>query len=940
MMPSSSEIRRQFIDFFVQRHGHAFIPSSPVVPHADPTLLFANAGMNQFKDVFLGVAAAGSAGRDVRRAVNTQKCIRAGGKHNDLEDVGRDTYHHTFFEMLGNWSFGDYFKKEAIAWAWELLTEVWAIDRGRLYATVFGGDDADGLPPDGDAEDLWRRETDIDPTHISRWPAKDNFWEMGDTGPCGPCSEIHIDLTPDLSGAGLVNAGDGRVIELWNLVFIQFNRDASGTLRPLAATHVDTGMGFERAVRILQGVNSNYDTDVFTPIFESIQDVTGTRNYGAALEDPVDVAYRVIADHIRCLTFALTDGAMPGNEGRGYVLRRILRRAARHGYQTLGVKEPFLFRLVPQVVGEMAEVFPELSGTAEQVADVIMDEERAFAKTLDRGIALFEQAAQRDGVKIDGHDAFKLHDTYGFPLDLTQVMAEERDMTVDVAGFEQLMDEARQLARAVGDRDAGGQRLLEIVQTQGPPPTHFTGYAATELETTSFCLLYAPTSDPPGALEQARVGDEALLVCGESPFYAESGGQIGDTGTIHGGDRGVFRVHDTQKIGDVTFHIGLVEQGVFRSSSKPDERLTLRVDLDRRRRIMANHTATHLLNRALRLHVNPNADQKGSLVDDRKLRFDFSHDAAVTLEQIHELEQTVNADIGADLPVHDGVVPLEDGKKIRGLRAVFGEKYPASVRVVSVAASVDELMSDPSSTEWSTLSIEFCGGTHLAKTGDAEGVAIVGEESVAKGVRRITAISGAEAHESVATADMLLHRLQSMKNLPLQKLATAVAELKGAMESATLPVGALATLRRGLSELQKTLKEQQKQEANQASGDVVQTARTIAESADGTVIVASVDGADARTLRTAMDVIRKRRPDAAMLLAAALPDRVAFVASVPKPIIDRGLKAGDWVKNVASAAGGSGGGRPDMAQAGAKDPSKLPDALEAARSYAKGVLGQ
>jgi len=449
VMLTSKEIRRQYMEYFTDKHGHTFVPSSPVVPHDDPTLLFANAGMNQFKDVFLSTGT-----REYSRAVNTQKCIRAGGKHNDLEDVGKDTYHHTFFEMLGNWSFGDYFKAEAIEWAWDLLTNVWGMPKDRLHATVFGGDEAEGLPPDTEAEELWKQVTDINPAHVSRWSKKDNFWEMGDTGPCGPCAEIHVDLTPDKSGANLVNADDPRVIEIWNLVFIQFNRDPAGKLEPLPAKHVDTGMGFERITAVLQNTGSNYDTDVFTPVFDAIGEVTKTRAYTSLLDDPIDMAYRVIADHIRCLTFALTDGAVPGNEGRGYVLRRILRRAVRHGWQTLGMHEPFLHQLVSAVVDSMSDAFPELHKAPQQVADLIREEEEAFERTLDRGIALFEQAADKAPAaaagQIAGEDAFKLHDTFGFPLDLTQVMASERGMTVDVDGFNDLMEQAREKARAVG----------------------------------------------------------------------------------------------------------------------------------------------------------------------------------------------------------------------------------------------------------------------------------------------------------------------------------------------------------------------------------------------------------------------------------------------------------------------------------------------------------
>lgn len=941
-MLTSKEIRSQFIDYFVKRHGHTFVPSSPVVPHDDPTLLFANAGMNQFKDVFLGTGS-----RPYNRAANTQKCIRAGGKHNDLEDVGKDTYHHTFFEMLGNWSFGDYFKKEAIAWAWELLTKQWGMDKSRLHATVFAGDPAENLAADEEAAQLWRTVTDIDPSHVHLGSKKDNFWEMGETGPCGPCSEIHIDLTPGKDGGKLVNAGDPRVMEIWNLVFIQFNRNASGQLTPLPAKHVDTGMGFERVCAVLQGKNSNYDTDVFAPLFAAIQDVTKARPYGGSLEDRVDMAYRVLADHVRCLTFAITDGAVPSNEGRGYVLRRILRRAVRHGRQTLGMHEPFLYRLAETVVETMGEAFPELLKKPQFVEEVIKEEEESFGRTIDRGIALFEQAAAKagKGKRIEAQDAFKLHDTFGFPLDLTQVMAQERGLTVDVAGFEKLMEQAREVSRGGEGGVDPRNSLPGVVQHEKLPGADFVGYEQTELTAKTSLRVFALSSDGReyAVVKEAPQGTAVALATGVTPFYAESGGQVGDTGVIEfvgpapAGAGAVVRVKDTIKVGETIFHLGVVEKGTLRDTPEAVT-LEFRVDAKRRAAIMANHSATHTLNQALRAIVNPQADQKGSLVDEQKLRFDFTHSAGITDEQLEAVERMVNEKIAADLPIYYGYAPQTQALTIRGLRAVFGEKYPPTVRVVSQGVPVEKIVENPGDEQWAQYAIELCGGTHLKRLGDAEGFVIVSEEAVGKGIRRITALTKERGHAAQAQAEMLLSRLGAMKNATQEELAAQLPQLIAAMNEATLPAVARAKLRVGIAELQKTLKEHQKQQSRAGAETVVEAARKIAEEANGELIIAEVPGADGHGLRTAMDVIRKKLPGAAMLLAAVSDGKIAFLAAVPEDKIKKGLKAGDWVREVAKAAGGGGGGRPDMAQAGGKDPQKLEEALRVGREFAEAKL--
>ncbi len=934
-MPNANDIRQQFIDYFKDKAGHTVVASSPVVPHDDPTLLFANAGMNQFKPYFLGTEAP-----PYPRAVDTQKCIRAGGKHNDLEDVGKDSYHHTFFEMLGNWSFGDYFKQQAIDWAWDLLVNVWGIEPERLHATYFEGDEAEGLEPDHEARDLWLKHLPAERIHPGN--KKDNFWEMGDTGPCGPCSELHYDRRPDKSGAKLVNADNqDDVIEIWNLVFIQFNRGTDSKLTPLPAKHVDTGMGFERIVRVLQGKTSNYDTDVFTPLFDAIQKVTGAKPYGASMEDHTDIAYRILADHIRCLTFALTDGAVPSNEGRGYVLRRILRRAVRHGRQTFGMEKPFFYQLVDAVVDLMGDAFPELKKDPDHVKQLIREEEESFGRTIDRGITLFEDACGlAESKTIRAEDAFQLYDTYGFPLDLTQVMAEERGMTVDVAGFEKLMEEARERSRAGGGGCDARQSLTELVQKGGLPETEFVGYDHTELTDIKTPLRVLRVGNNCGLYklaEKVSTGKPCAVIVNKTPFYAEAGGQIGDTGVIRTADGARVNVTDTIRIGDVTFHEGEVIEGTLTPSDNTT--VSLAVDSDRRASIMNNHTTTHVMNRALRDLVNSETMQKGSLVDEQKLRFDFSHKSALTEQELSAVEQQVNEDIAKDLPVYTEYVPQEEALKIHSLRAVFGEKYPPVVRVVSIGVPVGDLLANQDNTDWANYSIEFCGGTHLPKTGDAEGFCIVSQEAVSKGVRRVTALTGPEAHKATAEADRLLGRAQSLLQAEPDKLVEQIDSLTKEADAAALPVVGRAKLRGLMTELSTKVKQIQKQQGNQAEQAVVTSAQAIADDAAGPVVVAQVPGADGKTLRNAMDVVRKKHPESAIFLAADAGGKVALMATVTKDQIGQGLKAGDWIKHVAPIVGGGGGGRPDSAQAGGKDPAKLPDALDAAKAFASDALG-
>lgn len=929
MPPSATDIRRQFIEFFAEQCGHTEVPSSPVVPHDDPTLLFTNAGMNQFKDVFLGRGS-----RHYVRAVDTQKCIRAGGKHNDLEDVGRDTYHHTFFEMLGNWSFGDYFKAEAIEWAWTLFTEVWGIDKSRLYVTVFAGDEKDGLEADVDAETLWKKLTDIDPSHITRWGRKDNFWEMGDTGPCGPCSEIHYDSTPDGNGGDLVNLDDPDVIELWNLVFIQFNRGEDGTLSPLPNKHVDTGLGFERIVRVLQGKNSNYDTDLWSPLFEAITNLTGAPPYGNSLDDPIDIAYRVLADHARCLVVAIADGGRPGAAGREYVLRRILRRGARHARQTLGVDGPLLCDLVPSVVDTIGCAFPELEKHVEVIRKIIRDEEVSFLKTLDRGLELFEKAINDgDGKSIDAANAFALHDTYGFPIDLTEVMAVERGLTVDRKGYDTLMGTARETSR-------GGE---QAEQTMHLPPETLGEFASGGITPTEDSAKYNPCRTKAEVraiwngqhlVDDASNKDGVGIVLDATPFYSEAGGQVGDTGQLIG-DHCQFDVENTYQFGEYVLHVGQVASGSLRCG----DHVSANINDTNRTNIQSNHSCTHLLNHALRSVLGDEIQQRGSHVDDERLRFDFSHNQTMTREELEKVEQLVNNSIQDNLLVDDEEVSLTKAKEIHGVRAVFGEQYPDPVRVVSIGATVNDLLNDPSNTKWYDCSVEFCGGTHVKECGEAEHFVIVQEQALASGIRRILALTGSEALTACQLGKTVVERIETLNELEGEVLADEHDALSQLVDKQEISQPIRQVAKEQLKKQHKRVKAFQKDAASSVRDGVLEQARQIADLKED-VVVASIDNGDNDSMLSALDAVRSKRPDGAVMLFTANTEdgKVIIVAGVGKSLISKGLKAGDWVKEAAMACGGGGGGRPDTAQAGGKEPEKIPDAMNVAREYVKEAI--
>lgn len=959
---TAAAVREQFIAFFRERANHEFVPSSPVVPHNDPTLLFANAGMNQFKPVFLGQIEPGSTLEGVTRAVNSQKCIRAGGKHNDLDDVGKDTYHHTFFEMLGNWSFGDYFKDEAITWAWELLTKIWGIDPDRLYATYFSGNKELGLEPDNEAKEFWKRYLPED--RVLAFGMKDNFWEMGDTGPCGPCSELHFDSRPqsernELSGRSLVNQDHPDVIEIWNLVFIQFDRHANG-LKNLPAKHVDTGMGLERVVRVLQGKRSNYDTDVFGPLFDKIHAITGARKYiqGGAedvLKDQVNVAYRVVADHVRTLSFAIADGAVPSNEGRGYVLRRVLRRAVRYGRQTLGIQRAWIYKLVPTLCGIMGDMFPEIIEHSDRIQAVIQDEEESFGRTIARGIEHFEEAAERSrgGDVLSAEDTFKLHDTYGFPVDLTALMAEERGIRVDVPGFEQLMEEARERSRTGGKASGSSNLVLpteavDTLETLKVKPTNDSSKFSAKMSTATVRALWNGTDFDENAEAIGSAERKIGIVLDKTCFYSEMGGQVSDHGDMRvtkeamtgiGGGGGEFTIEHVKRFGPYVLHVGRVKKGEIRVGDSVE----LKLDRKRRSAVEESHTSTHLLNHALRGVLGEGVDQRGSLVNPSRLRFDFSYDSPVSSDQLNTIQDWVVERISQDHEIYAAEVPLSASQKITGLRAVFGETYPDPVRVVSIGAEITELLSSPAVQRWQDFSIEFCGGTHISRTSAVKAFVIVSEEGVSKGVRRIVALTGDLANEAIAHAKRILGLVEGAEQLPDAHLANQLAEIVSSIESSELPITDRAVIRDRIEVLHARIKKAAKAIAAQGRERAVENARSIASSAaDGDSIVAVLDGAgdDRSALMSAMDSIKSVLPNSPVMLFGVDEgeSKVAIVSKVPEHCVKSGLKAGDWVRLASQMCNGKGGGRPDSAQGGGIDTSKVKDAIAAARKHAQESL--
>ncbi len=871
----SAEIRRAFLDYFAER-GHEVVPSSSLVPENDPTLLFTNAGMVQFKDVFLGREK-----RPYSRACSSQRCVRAGGKHNDLENVGYTARHHTFFEMLGNFSFGDYFKREAIGFAWEFLTVTLALPPEKLWVTVYEDDD--------EAAEIWLNVIGVDPSRFSRIGDKpggrryesDNFWSMGDTGPCGPCSEIFYDHGPGVAGGppGTPEEEGDRYIEIWNLVFMQYNRDAEGNMTPLPRPSVDTGMGLERLAAVMQGVHSNYEIDLFRNLIRAAAQATGST-------DDDNKSLRVIADHIRSCAFLISDGVMPSNEGRGYVLRRIIRRAVRHGYM-LGQHEPFFHRLVGPLADEMGDAYPELVRARPQVEKVLRGEEERFAETLEQGMKILEQTiAGLEAREIPGETVFKLYDTYGFPTDLTADIARERGLTLDMPGFEAAMNRQRERARAASQFGADQSVAIGL---EGE--TEFTGYDRLEDEATIIALFR--DGQP---VEQLLEGEQGSVVLDRTPFYAESGGQVGDRGALEG-DGSLFRVRDTQKQGgQVHVHYGEVEKGAL----KTGDPVHAVVDRATRQATALNHSATHLLHAALKRVLGEHVNQKGSLVGPDRLRFDFSHFEPVTAEQLQEIERLVNAQIRKNVMVETRIMSLEDAKAT-GAMALFGEKYGDQVRVLRMG----------------DFSTELCGGTHVKAVGDIGLFKIVSESGVAAGVRRIEAVTGEAALRWVEDDEERLTRIAAMVKAGREDLDDKVAQL-------------IERNRR----LEKALEQLKAKLASAAGSDLAGQAVDV----DGVkVLAAKIEGADPKSLRDTMDQLKNKLGSAVVVLATVKGDKVSLVAGVTKDLTQR-LKAGDLVRMVAEKVGGKGGGRPDMAQAGGNDPDALPEALAAVEPWVRAQL--
>ncbi len=870
--PSSNEIRQAFLDFFASK-GHQVVASSSLVPHGDPTLLFTNAGMNQFKDVFLGFDK-----RPYTRATTSQKCVRAGGKHNDLENVGYTARHHTFFEMLGNFSFGDYFKRDAIKYAWELLTEVYKLPKEKLLVTVYAEDD--------EAYDIWHKEIGIPVEKIVRIGdnkgaryASDNFWMMGDTGPCGPCTEIFYDHGDKHWGGppGSPEEDGDRFIEIWNNVFMQFNRDEAGVMHPLPKPSVDTGMGLERISAVLQGVHANYEIDLFQTLIAA-----AARETKAA--DLTSPSLKVLADHIRACSFLIADGVIPGNEGRGYVLRRIIRRAIRHGYK-LGVRSAFFHKMLPDLVQEMGIAYPELVAEQKRVSDILKQEEDRFFETIENGMAILEAELANTQSVFNGDLAFKLHDTYGFPLDLTADICRERNVTVDSAAFDAAMARQKEQARA-----AGKFKMAANLEYDGQA-TNFHGYEKLETQAKVLALYKDGT-----AVNSLNEGDMGVVVLDDTPFYAESGGQIGDSGELKAGN-GIFAVEDTQKIQAAVFgHHGVLKTGTL----SVGDAVQARVNTQARANTMRNHSATHLMHKALREVLGEHVQQKGSLVDTEKTRFDFVHNAPMTDAQIAEVERKVNAEILSNAATQARVMDIESAQKTVAMM-LFGEKYGDEVRVLDIGTSR-----------------ELCGGTHVSRTGDIGLFKITAESGVAAGVRRVEATTGEGALKLINGQQALIAQLAADLKAPAHELANKVAQLNEHAKS----------LEKELARLKSKL-------ASSQGDDLVGQAVDIT---GVKVLAATLEGADANTLRETMDKLKDKLKSAAIVLASAQDGKVSLAAGVTADLIAK-VKAGELVNHVAGQVGGKGGGKPDMAMAGGTDASQLPKALASVEAWVKEKLG-
>jgi len=932
---TTDKVRSTFIEYF-EKQDHTFQPSSACAPLNDPTLLFTNAGMNQFKPIFLGQADPNTPLGQLQRACNAQKCIRAGGKHNDLEDVGRDTYHHTFFEMLGSWSFGDYFKKEAIEYAWDLLVNVYKLDPDRLYATYFGGDDS--VPADEQARDFWLEH--LPPERVLACGAADNFWEMGETGPCGPCSEIHYDRIGGRDAAALVNADDPDVIEIWNIVFIQFNRESATKLQTLPAQHVDTGMGLERLVSILQNHNSNYDIDAFQAIFKKLETMTDkgpyTSRVGEDDTDLKDTAYRVLADHARTLTFAIADGAIPNNEGRGYVLRRILRRATRYGQQILNCEPGFFAKLVPTVVETFGGAYPELVKQQDAVLAVIEEEESAFSSMLNRGIKFFDEELKgKNDLVVPGDKAFYLYDTLGFPIDLTELMADEAGMTVDTEGFVSAMNEQKERSRQAQRAARGdGAVNLEFIAEQTAWLTQ------SGITPTDDAAKYVWNDDVPASIQavygqdgffeadtEIPMGSSVGIVLDKSSFYAESGGQVADTGVLElqdesGKTSGSFKVTDVQVYAGFLLHKGVVESGSFKVGAAVE----CKVNYKRRELIAPNHSMTHILNAALRKTLGDSVEQRGTLYNEEKLRFDFSHPKAMKAKQLVAVEQYCQEAIANEEAVTSKVMPLEEAKQIEGVQAVFGEVYPDPVRVVQIGSEA----------------VEFCGGTHIENTREAEAFVLVEETAVAKGIRRVAAITKDAAKQAIQEGEDFtkqVEKAEAMDPASTPDLSQQAASIRKDLDAAFVSAALKAELRARIEDVQKIASDYKKKELQKRIdlllNDVKAQVDEAIESGKRSIVVDVDILADSKSSQKVLNSVKAHAPDIAFMgLSRGDEGNVLAFSIVPESMVEAGLAADAWVRASLESCGGKGGGKPGNAQGQAKECEDFDEVLRSAVEFA------
>ncbi|OAD58004.1 Alanine--tRNA ligase, cytoplasmic [Eufriesea mexicana] len=961
---TAKQIRQAYIEFFKSKN-HVYVHSSSTIPHDDPTLLFTNAGMNQFKPIFLGTVDPNSDMAKLVRAVNSQKCIRAGGKHNDLDDVGKDVYHHTFFEMMGNWSFGDYFKEEICTWAWEFLTIKLKLPTDQLYVTYFGGDEKNNLKPDEECKLIWI-SLGLPSSHILPGSMKDNFWEMGETGPCGPCSEIHYDRIGNREAGHLVNQDDPNVLEIWNLVFIQFNREIDGNLKLLPKKHIDCGLGLERLVSIIQNKHANYDTDLFIPLFDAIQKGTGAPPYqgrvGIEDKDGIDMAYRVLADHARTITIALADGGIPDNTGRGYVLRRILRRAVRYAIEKLNAKPGFFGSLVNVVIELFCDVFPEVKKDPQHIIDIINEEETQFLKTLTRGRNLLNRTIIKLEANIlPGDVAWRLYDTYGFPVDLTQLMAEEKGLKVDMIGYEEAKKQAQLISQSKSD-GVDDQINLDVhaiteLQNEGIKPTNdlqkynykitnnkiYEEYEFVPCSGTVIALRHAKTF-----VDEVSSGEEVGILLDQTNFYAEQGGQIYDEGflvKIDDEDTELC-IKNVQVRGGYVLHIGTVGQGKLKKGDK----VSLNIDTTRRRLLMSNHTATHALNYALRKVLGTEVDQKGSLVAPDRLRFDFTN-KAMTMEQIRKVEEITCDMIKKNEKVYAKESNLALAKTIQGLRAMFEETYPDPVRIVSIGIPVEDLEKDPLGPGALQTSVEFCGGTHLHYTGHIENFVIASEEAIAKGIRRIVALTGPEATKALKKAAVLQNNLDQLQTTILsnktgvntKEQVKKIVELTDDISHAIISSWKKDKMRKVLKDLKKALDDKERVTKTAISNAVVDTIQQIIQQNVGCPILVEVLQAYSNTkaLDSALKKIKTISPETSALLISVDPEanKIFALSSVSKSAMSKGLKANEWIQEIAPLMEGKGGGKPESAQASGTNTSCVTKLLYNAKNFANSKLG-